>query len=194
MDFGIVLDNNRKDRIVTFRKVWFPPDLTSIFSTVRSRRRSENSGIPTSTILSLIVVCGAVFLFIPWQVTYLGCWLLHLYTCASSMQTLKLQGTGRVGPGTMDAREVKQNNLNYNLHLLLLMTWLLPLTAPVLAVWVRTLLTAGYTTPFDGDHNFLAVLPFLILADFSSWAPGKLFDTTRYVHFSSSSSSQIKGC
>ncbi|KAJ3555841.1 hypothetical protein NM688_g2357 [Phlebia brevispora] len=40
-------------------------------------------------------------------------------------------------------------------HLLLLMTWLLPLAAPVLAVWVRTLYTAGLTTPFDGDHNVL---------------------------------------
>lgn len=138
-------------------------------------------GIPTSTILSLIVICGTVFLFIPWQVTYLGCWMLHFHTCGSSMQMLELQGAGRVGPGTTDVKEIKQNNLNHNLHLLLLMTWLLPLTAPVLAVWVRTLLTAGYTTPFDGDHNFLAVLPFLILADFSSWAPGKLFDTSRCV-------------
>ncbi len=52
------------------------------------------------------------------------------------------------------------------------MTWLLPLAAPVLAVWVRTLLTAGITTPFDGDHNVFNVLPFLILVDpgwTSSW-------------------------
>ena len=75
-----------------------------------------------------------------------------------------------------DTRDVKRENANHNLHLLLLMTWLLPLTAPVLAVWVRTLLTAGYTTPFDGDHNFLAVLPFLILTDFASWTPGALFE------------------
>jgi glycosylphosphatidylinositol deacylase len=37
----------------------------------------------------------------------------------------------------------------------------------VLAVWVRTLSTAGYTTPFDGDHNFLYVAPWLLVAD---WA------------------------
>ena len=49
--------------------------------------------------------------------------------------------------------------------MLLFMTWLLPLSAPILAVWVRTLFTAGFTTPFDGDHNFLHVLPFLILVD-----------------------------
>ena len=49
-----------------------------------------------------------------------------------------------------------------------MMTWLLPLAAPVLAVWVRTLFTAGFTTPFDGDHNVLYVLPFVILVD-SAW-------------------------
>lgn len=59
------------------------------------------------------------------------------------------------------------------------MTWLLPLAAPVLAVWVRTLLTAGLTTPFDGDHNFLAVVPFLVLTDFASWTPGRLFERPR---------------
>jgi len=57
---------------------------------------------------------------------------------------------------------------------------LLPLTAPVLAVWVRTLLTAGLTTPFDGDHNFLGVLPFLVLTDFASWTPGRLFERPRF--------------
>ena len=45
------------------------------------------------------------------------------------------------------------------------MTWLLPLVAPVLAVWVRTIQTAGYTTPFNGDHNVFKVLPVLVLVD-----------------------------
>lgn len=158
--------------------------------------RRENVGVPKTTLFSLTIICVAIFLFIPWQVAYLGCWLLHLYTCASSIQQQANLGqqtdavplvdrSGRrhdmeyQGDRTPDIRHIKQNNLNHNLHLLLLMTWLLPLTAPVLAVWVRTLLTAGYTTPFDGDHNFFAVLPFLVLADFASWTPEKLFDRTR---------------
>ena len=60
---------------------------------------------------------------------------------------------------------------HYNMHILLLMTWLLPLAAPVLVVWVRTLLTAGLTTPFDGDHFVLNVAPFLVLVEFAS-GPG----------------------
>jgi glycosylphosphatidylinositol deacylase len=148
-----------------------------------------------------------IFVFVPWQVAYLGCWLLHLHTCASSAQYLRrdisrsgseavpLADRVRRRDGTdypkypppaaeannspPDTRDIKRENANHNLHLLLLMTWLLPLTAPVLAVWVRTLLTAGYTTPFDGDHNFLAVLPFLVLTDFASWTPGALFEKAR---------------
>lgn len=57
------------------------------------------------------------------------------------------------------------NAYNQNTHMLLFMTWLLPLVAPVLAVWVRTIQTAGYKTPFNGDHNVLKVVPVLMLVD-----------------------------
>jgi hypothetical protein len=57
--------------------------------------------------------------------------------------------------------------------MLLLLTWLLPFTAPILVVWVRTLQTAGYTVPFDGDHNILAILPWLLLGE--AVASGRTF-------------------
>ncbi|KAF9478413.1 GPI-inositol-deacylase [Pholiota conissans] len=166
--------------------------------------RPEQVSVPRSTILSLSIICLIIFLFVPWQVAYVGCWLLHLYTCASSARHLAIINSSeryeavplvvRTRNSTeqhderpslsrfsrpSDAQKIKEDNLQHNLHMLLLMTWLLPLTAPVLAVWVRTLLTAGYTTPFDGDHNFLAVLPFLIYVDFASWTPGILFERTK---------------
>lgn len=65
-------------------------------------------------------------------------------------------------------------------HILLLMTWLLPLVIPVLAVWVRTFMTTGYTVPFDGDHNFLNITPFLLLVDSSSNRIPK-FSKERYI-------------
>ncbi|KAG8926459.1 GPI inositol deacylase [Tulasnella sp. 418] len=55
-----------------------------------------------------------------------------------------------------------------NLHILLLQTFLLPLHATVLAVWIRTLATAGYTTPFDGDHNIFMVGFWLLVVDAAS--------------------------
>lgn len=67
-----------------------------------------------------------------------------------------------------------ENWIHANEYLLLLMTWLLPLAAPVLAVWVRTLATAGLTTPFDGDHNVAYVAPFVVLVESGPWAGGFL--------------------
>jgi GPI inositol-deacylase len=160
----------------------------------------------------MIFISLLVFLFVPWQVAFIGCWLIHLHTCASSAhvhrkpypgsvpslkstptESLPLReyfgsreedthdnGINHIEPSdapeiqdvrrdqdfalatdVLDANEVYHENT----HILLLMTWLLPLTMPVLAVWVRTLMTAGYTTPFNGDHNVFKVAPFLVLAD-----------------------------
>ncbi|KAF8897930.1 PGAP1-like protein-domain-containing protein [Infundibulicybe gibba] len=118
-----------------------------ILNTSVSRRRREDVSVRRGTLLSMCLIFILIALFIPWQVAFLGCWVIQL----------------------TDVR-------NHNMHLLLLMTWLLPLTAPVLAVWVRTLMTAGLTTPFDGDHFFLHVAPFLCLVDFASWTPGPIFE------------------
>jgi glycosylphosphatidylinositol deacylase len=105
------------------------------------KRRSARAAL-----LSTGLICAVVFLFVPWQVAFLGCWLLHFHSTAA-------------------ARAVPKGDTHVHEHALLLLTWLLPLATPVLAVWARTLVTAGYTTPFDGDHNVLYALPFLILVD-----------------------------
>lgn len=172
--------------------------------------RREDFRVHRSTVVSMGLIFVLIFLFVPWQVAYLGCWMIHLYTCASLNQPDTFPGAS-LTPGVsaiplirvhnIDAdseedesshpdndesqqlsipdQQYKINNRNHNMHILLLMTWLLPLAAPVLAVWVRTLFTAGFTTPFDGDHNFLNVAPFLILVDFASWNAGPLFERQR---------------
>lgn len=140
----------------------------------------------TSSLVSLGLICLLIFLLVPWQVGFLGCWVYHLSTCASIQPTLAVpenaaiplmprdgedeQSTvSPIAPSTrLPATTEDRSAQNEREHLLLLMTWLLPLAAPVLAVWVRTLFTAGLTTPFDGDHNVLYVAPFLVLVD-PSW-------------------------
>ena len=173
--------------------------------------RRETVSVPRSTAISLMTICVLIFFFVPWQAVYFSCFLLYLDTCASSQRELAsiiqrsrivavplVQFTNlRENDEVTDFRtpyhrsslerhssglhELKRDNVNHNLHFLLLMTWLLPFTAPVLAVWLRTLLTAGLTKPFDGDHNFLAVIPFLVLTDFSSWTPGRLLERPRFI-------------
>ena len=145
----------------------------------------------TSALVSVCLILMLIFVFVPWQVAFLGCWAIHLHTSATlrSRPTRVERGaaiqlidrslkesdiltrpetTARSTNQTRsltDALPINLNDHHRNMHILLLMTWLLPLVAPVLAVWVRTLMTAGYTVPFDGDHNFMNVTPFLLLVD-----------------------------
>jgi hypothetical protein len=143
----------------------------------------------------MLLIFVVIFLFVPWQVAYLGCWLIQLYTCAqldhrrpeglSSAQdstAIPLLRRDEDEPEEHPVLQRPSTNREESLHLLLLMTWLLPLAAPVLVVWVRTLATAGITTPFSGDHDFFNVAPFLILVDFASWNHGTLFERQRYVN------------
>ena len=152
----------------------------------------------------MALVFLVIFILVPWQVAFLGSWLIHFYTCASSLADLSSSPSLPPGaeavplvtispepaetpsePAELSSDSTQSSSpapditprpsishqltlrqqTNARLHLLLFMTWLLPLAAPVLAVWVRTLATAGLTTPFDGDHNFLYVAPFLVLVE-----------------------------
>ncbi|KAI0650404.1 GPI-inositol-deacylase [Trametes meyenii] len=158
-------------------------------------REDATSRRPATAMVSMALIFLVIFVLVPWQVAFLGCWLIHFYTSATSLAELSLaqyqnptgtetvplaplsseaelepttqlsQGhSDRQGPSNVTRLPLQQYT-NVYLHLLLFMTLLLPLTAPVLAVWVRTLATAGLTTPFDGDHNFLYVAPFLVLVE-----------------------------
>ena len=159
-----------------------------------------------ASVISMLVIFVMVFLFVPWQVAYLGCWAIHLYTCATSQKisgptvdsdeeevavplvaTNSIEEEDSVSSTTPSSAELATHPppfprhksdssmtqaYHYNTHLLLLMTWLLPMAAPVLVVWVRTLMTAGLTTPFDGDHFFLNVAPFVGLVEVASSGRG----------------------
>ncbi|OBZ70020.1 GPI inositol-deacylase [Grifola frondosa] len=161
----------------------------------RSSRRNEDTTGQTSrnALLSIGFVSLLIFVLVPWQVAFLGCWIFHFYTCATSIAALAVSSQQssptpvplaalasrdsnsspeRTSKPPPTSRATLADYANANMHLLLFMTWLLPLAAPVLAVWVRTLATAGFTTPFDGDHNFLYVAPFLVLVEFAGAGPG----------------------
>lgn len=181
-----------------FALLW-PLKFLSKFSFGRSHREINN--FSRATAISMLLILLFVFLVIPWQVAFLGCWFVHAVTCASrpgsvgdslkspsnSVIISLMESHPHTNGEESDAptEPVDQsslqipNNHNHNMHLLLLMTWLLPLAAPVLVVWIRTLATAGFTTPFDGDHFVLSVAPFLFLVDFASRTTGRLFEKTR---------------
>jgi hypothetical protein len=106
---------------------------------------SHRGGIATITFMSVLS-----FFLVPWQVAFLACYFIHLHQCAILLCLIP------------DTRE-QQNMCNQKLLLLFIMTWCLPIVMPVLAVWVRTMMTAGLTTPFDGDHVVLNALSFMAI-------------------------------
>ncbi|KAF7332412.1 GPI inositol-deacylase [Mycena kentingensis (nom. inval.)] len=168
------------------------------------RRRREDITVHRSTVISMALVLLLIFLVVPWQVAFLGCWAIHLYNCAASqahvahlasipevvaIPLLRREDEPRATPTS--AGEAARRppappppyiaaNHNHGMHILLLMTWLLPLAAPVLVVWARTLAGTGLTTPFDGDHFVLSAAPFLVLVDFASWIGGPVFEMQRF--------------
>jgi hypothetical protein len=173
-------------------------------TTIYPSRRHEGSAVGRTTIVSLCIICTMIFTVVPWQVAFLGCWMQQLLTCAivkphtSASDRITVESYDLLNRSSPEDKNdnpqiraneqnannrssTGQDNHHLNSHILLFMTWLLPLAAPVLAVWVRTLITAGLTTPFDGDHFFLNVLPFLVMVDFSSWTQGPIFLRQRYV-------------
>ena len=127
---------------------------------------SDTSGNNRRGLFSIFLMSLLVFLVIPWQVAFLSCYLIVFHICATEKEPI----------GDRDYYEQKR-------HILLLMTWCLPVVAPVLAVWIRTVATAGFTTPFDGDHNVLNVIGFMILTYALSQSRGRpvFVKPTRYV-------------
>ncbi|KAI0275434.1 PGAP1-like protein-domain-containing protein [Gloeopeniophorella convolvens] len=160
-------------------------------------RRKDDSGISKNTILSMLFIFLLVAVIVPWQVAFLCCWIIHLVTCATytppeaAPPTYAAPRTPsptrkpaiRYPPRVRSPPPHVPATPHDARHVLLLMTWLLPLVAPVLAVWVRTLATAGPIALGNvglGDHSFLAVAPFLILVDYASWTHGALFPQDKY--------------
>ncbi|KDQ64460.1 hypothetical protein JAAARDRAFT_116582 [Jaapia argillacea MUCL 33604] len=157
----------------------------------KSLRKKPDPTTSKNSFISLLLIFILIFLFIPWQVAFLGTWLIHIGICSTHSSHSNTHSHTRSTPSRPPTNSTdsddsspssypphtqssihKQDAYAYTSHLLLLMTWLLPLVAPVLAVWARTLLTADWTTPFDGDHNFLNVAPWLVIVDFLSWSRG----------------------
>ncbi|CEL57936.1 hypothetical protein RSOLAG1IB_02681 [Rhizoctonia solani AG-1 IB] len=133
---------------------WICSGLYNMLRTVGLATDLDNRRPPfTRSFVAFHLFVGAlVIVFIPYQVAYLVAFILHLWECSISRVHLARQSP------TKTARFHLLSSYGQGSHLLLTMFWMLPLVAPVLIVWARTLVTAGLTTPFDGDHNILKVM------------------------------------
>ncbi|KAI0960310.1 hypothetical protein AcW1_004856 [Taiwanofungus camphoratus] len=134
----------------------------------RFKRSREDLSISArkNALLSMGIVLLVTLLFIPWQVAFLCAWIYHFYTCAlrtfpstsstsfpdpaiplrnctstslNSGSASRAPSPPQIPSGPSTKSYAPLDLQNHNLLLLLFMTWLLPLAAPVLAVWPRGL-------------------------------------------------------
>ncbi len=176
------------------RKRWAPSVLTTVdFEPTPSDRSSKSPDSPVLTLRN-VAAWGAILLLvlfiIPHQVAFVITWLISIRECALARHVLPTQVVNRdtaISLVTSDKPELKpsddrqgvtesrsfvhrvlandSDSQNMYHTIILLQTLLIPLQAPVLAVWIRTIVTAGISTPFSGDHNVLAVCFWLLVVD-----------------------------
>jgi glycosylphosphatidylinositol deacylase len=132
----------RKPGAFSQDKPVFPyPPLETQYQTLSHRTKFEKGtciGIARTTILSMLLVLLLVTLIIPWQVAFLVGWSIHLVTCACATYLPSPPGDAPPPPlrsrSPYPYRKTQQNLFPHDAeHILLLLAWLLPLTAPVLA-------------------------------------------------------------
>lgn len=154
--------------------------LTILFKGISKILRVKNEQEERSTskrwIASIVFITILVATFVPFQVAFMVVFMAQLAAC--SVQPIPPASVRPSSPVTSSSPTPEtwrrqETNQSANFHILLLLTWLLPFAAPILVVWIRTLQTAGYTVPFDGDHNILAILPWLLLGE--AVASGRTF-------------------
>ncbi|KAH9019092.1 PGAP1-like protein-domain-containing protein [Lactarius hengduanensis] len=142
---------------------------------IRKAGRAD-AGITRNTVLSMLLVLLLVALLVPWQVAFLGCWSIHLVTCATHVPAppgdaptphpRSRSPTPDHRPAIPPVPRSQRSAVPHDAeHALLLLTWLLPLAAPVLAA--------------PADHGVWSVAPYLVLVDFASWTRDALFQRDR---------------
>ncbi|PHH58877.1 hypothetical protein CDD81_4183 [Ophiocordyceps australis] len=113
----------------------------------------EPTSKPRRRIISAAILLFLVSTFIPYQFAYLVACLVQLFATARAFHASTL------APSTCSL-----NYYNYAHSILLLMTWVLPINLPILAVWVRNL-AVHWMTPFSSHHNLLSIMPFILLVE-----------------------------
>ncbi|KAH9912392.1 PGAP1-like protein-domain-containing protein [Fomitopsis serialis] len=173
----------------------------------RPTRSREIISARRNALVSMLFVFLLIVVFIPWQVAFLCAWIYHFYTCAAGAAVVR-SASGKPKEHSIPLMSREESTIppspelasprsspsfssfdalvsayNTNRYILLLMTWLLPIAAPVLAVWVRTLAGSGLQAVWgagsgwgwSSDRNVLVVAPWLVLVEWAGMG-GTMFE------------------
>lgn len=135
--------------------------------------------------IGIITLLFLVLLYLPYQFAFVVCVLTQLFsTLKLFLSNTKLNSyhtsyknfddykgkKDSVPDNESNEKAVVSNKAlyfvdnfkNFNLSLLILMLWLVPINVPVLVVWLHDI-SLKWRTPFSSHHNILAILPIIYL-------------------------------
>lgn len=137
----------------------------------------NNFGIPNfqslskqRKMISIISLLLLVLLYLPYQFAFVVCTLTQIFSTFNAFlrdPSLNAYSTSFTPRDDKKIDIVKKPNLiqnykNFNLSFTILMLWLVPISIPVLIVWVHDI-SLKWRTPFSSHHNILAILPIILL-------------------------------
>ncbi|ODV80860.1 PGAP1-domain-containing protein, partial [Suhomyces tanzawaensis NRRL Y-17324] len=104
-------------------------------------------------IIMIALLLLAIPVYAPYQFVYIACFIIQIITAVKLL--LKSNGSS-------DA-----NVFNYQMTILMLMLWILPVNVPILIVFAHNI-AVNWRTPFSSHHNFLSIIPIFFLIERNS--------------------------
>lgn len=127
--------------------------MTKMLSWINFLESTGGGGLKRRIASTIIIILLLTF-FLPFQFGYLVSVIVQV------MSVIRLG-------------KKEENYYNYQVSLLMMMLWILPINIPILIVFIHNF-TVNWKTPFLSHHNFLAIIPILIMVERNSYMRGKL--------------------
>ncbi|RKP31815.1 PGAP1-domain-containing protein [Metschnikowia bicuspidata] len=115
-----------------------------------SSSKKARGGVKRKFAVTVIVLAMVLF-YLPYQFTYTLSFLIQIFNCMRNLWNKALASLW-----------------NFNVTMLMVMLWVLPINVPVLVVFMHNM-ALRWTTPFSSHHNFLEVAPILVLVEMLSF-------------------------
>ncbi|KAA8916861.1 hypothetical protein TRICI_000980 [Trichomonascus ciferrii] len=129
---------------------------------------------PLRIAIILALLVGVVFI-LPQQLVFMVGSCMQLGACVKAIHNLR---SIKDNCSSEEANERKQqqrqttnseegeNLVNYAVTVLIAMLWIVPINAPVLAVWIRNLsVSQWWQIPFGSNHDVLSIAPLMMLVE-----------------------------
>ncbi|EGW35002.1 uncharacterized protein SPAPADRAFT_48058 [Spathaspora passalidarum NRRL Y-27907] len=98
-------------------------------------------------VIATLLLIGSISTYLPYQIGYAMCCVIQAMNVVKNWK--------------------QRQDLNYQLSILLLMLWILPINIPIVIVYIHNL-AVNWKTPFSSHHNLLSIVPIVLFVQTNS--------------------------